>query len=416
MSAPKHPRTVLAALFFTIFLDLLGMGLAIPILAPLMIGPLGILPADMPIGTKTILYGFLVATYPFCQFFGSPVLGALSDRYGRRRIIMFSLLGTLVGYLLTGIGIVAGQVWVIFLSRALDGFTGGNISAAQSAIADVSENHEKARNFGLIGMAVGLGFILGPFMGGKLADPSVVAWFTPATPFWAAALLAACNIASIWRFLPETLVTRSPARISPFTGLRNIAHAFRYTHLRTIFAVSFLFVLGGNFFAQFFQVFLIERFAFTQSDIGDLFAYMGLWIAVTQGFINRPLSRRFRPEQIVSVSACAMAATLPLLLLPERAAFLYLILPLISVSNGLTFPNVAAIVSNLAGKESQGEILGIHQSIQSLAMTLPPVAAGFIATLHPSLPTLAGSALVFLAWMLFVFVFRKKNRALFHEV
>lgn len=416
MTQPKHPATVLWTLFFTIFLDLLGMGLAIPILAPLMISPSGILPADMSLQTRTILYGFLVATYPLFQFFGAPIFGALSDRYGRRPIITIALCGTLLGYLLTGYGIVTGQVWLIFLSRALDGFTGGNISAAQSAIADVSEPQEKARNFGLIGMAFGLGFILGPFMGGKLADPAVVSWFTSSTPFWGAAILAGLNILLVWRFLPETLHTRVHTRLSLFTGFRNIRRAFQFPHLRTILLVSFLLVLGFNFFTQFFQVMLIDRFKFTQSDIGDLYAYMGLWIAITQGLINRPLSRWFKPEQIVSVSALTLAAALPFLLLPERVAFIYLVFPFIAVSNGLTHPNATAIVSNLAGPESQGEILGINQSLQSLAMALPPLIAGFVATLHPGLPTIIGSGLVFLAWMLFVFVFRRRSRALFHEV
>ncbi|MFH1444139.1 MAG: MFS transporter [Candidatus Peregrinibacteria bacterium] len=416
MNQSKRSRAVLPTLFFTIFLDMLGMGLAIPILAPLMISPFGILPAEMSVQTKTILYGFLVATYPLFQFFGAPILGALSDHYGRRKILIFSLIGTVFGYLLTGYGIVTGQVWIVFLSRALDGFTGGNISAAQSAIADISEPNEKARNFGLIGMAFGLGFILGPFMGGKLADPAIVSWFNSATPFWAAAILAGFNILSVWFFLPETLRTKVTTRLSLFTGFRNIRRAFGIAHLRTILLVSFLLVLGFNFFTQFFQVLLIERFSFSQSDIGNLYAYMGLWIAITQGFINRPLSRRFSPEKIVSVSAFTLAAALPFLLLPDRAGFIYLIFPFIAISNGLTHPNAVAIVSNLAGPESQGEILGINQSIQSLGMMLPPMIAGFIASLHPGLPTLVGSGIIFLAWMLFVFVFKRRSTQVFHEI
>lgn len=416
MTQAKHPRTVLSILFFTIFLDMLGMGIAIPILAPLLLSPVGILPPEMSVETKTILYGFLVATYPLLQFFGAPMLGALSDHYGRRRIIMISLMGTLFGYLLTGAGILTGQITVLFLGRAIAGFTGGNISAAQSAIADVSGEREKARNFGLIGMAFGLGFILGPFMGGKLADPAVAVWLTAATPFWAAALLAGLNVLSVWLLLPETLHTRVRTHVSLLTGFRNIRRAFGLPHLRTILLVSFLLVLGFNFFTQFFQVMLIERFAFTQSDIGNLYAYMGLWIAITQGFINRPLSRWFSPERIVSVSAFALACALPLLLLPDRAGFIYLIFPFIAIANGLTHPNTTAIVSNLAGAESQGEVLGINQSLQSLGMSLPPLAAGFAAAVHPDLPTLLGSGFIFLAWMLFVFVFKRRSRAVFHEI
>jgi len=416
MPANRSSRTVLGTLFFTIFLDLVGFGIAIPILAPLFLSSFAIIPFGVPLSIRAIIYGFVVATYPLFQFFGAPILGALSDRYGRRSILILSLVGTLVGYLLTGIGIMQHDLWLLFLSRAIDGFTGGNISIAQSAIADVSDERSKARNFGLIGMAFGLGFILGPFIGGKLADPSVLSWFNSATPFWAAALLAGINILLVRRYLPETLHTKILTPVSLFTGFRNLGRALKFTHLRTIFLVTFLLTLGFNFFTQFFQVFLIERFQFTQGDIGNLFAYMGLWIAITQGLVNRPLSRRFTPEQIVSVSALCLGLALPLLLLPRHAALLYVIFPLIAISNGLTHPNSVAIVSNLADEESQGEILGINQSIQSFAMVLPPLIAGFISTLHVSLPILAGSVLTLIAWWVFVCIFRRKCQAKFHEV
>ena len=128
------------------------------------------------------------------QFFGAPILGAMSDRFGRKKILILSLVGTCIGYLFFGAGIAAASLITLFISRAIDGFTGGNISIALSAIADISDPKEKAKNFGLIGMAFGLGFILGPYIGGKLADPSVVGWFTHSTPFWFAAALTFLNI------------------------------------------------------------------------------------------------------------------------------------------------------------------------------------------------------------------------------
>lgn len=416
MPAPARPRATLSILFFTIFLDLVGLGIAIPVLAPLLISPFGILSPAVPLQTRTILYGCLVAVYPLFQFFGAPMLGALSDRYGRRNVLLLSLLGTLIGYVLTAIGILTRNLPLIFVSRALDGFTGGNIATAQSAIADVSAPQDRARNFGLIGMAFGLGFILGPFIGGKLADPSVVAWFRPHTPFWGAALLSVLNIVLVLRLFPETLHTRVATKVSLLTGFRNIGRALKLAHLRSILLVTFLLTLGFNFFTQFFQVFLIERFGFLQGDIGDLFAYMGLWIAVTQGLINRPLARRFAPEKIVRFSALALGLVLPLLLLAPTAGFLFVILPLIAMANGLTHPNTVAIVSRLAGDESQGEILGINQSVQSLAMILPPLIAGYIASIHPHLPTLAASLFILAAWVVFVCIFRKRPREQFHEV
>jgi DHA1 family tetracycline resistance protein-like MFS transporter len=416
MNSVPRPRAILTVLFFTIFLDLVGFGIAIPVLAPLILGPFGIVPIGVPLEIRTIIYGFLVATFPLFQFFGAPILGALSDRYGRKKILLLSLTGTLIGYLFAGIGIIEHRLWLLFLSRAVDGFTGGNIVTAQSAIADVSDERSKARNFGLIGMAFGLGFILGPYIGGKLSDPTIVPWFSSSTPFWFAAVLSSINILLVRRNLPETLHTRIPSPLSLLTGFKNIARAFHIAHLRTIFIVTFLLTLGFNFFTQFFQVFLINRFTFAQGDIGDTFAYMGFWIAITQGLINRPLSRRFLPEQIVSFSALALGLVLPLLLVPEDAASLFLIHPLVAISNGLTHPNAVAIVSNLADRESQGEVLGINQSIQSFAMIVPPIIASFLATLHPHFPILAASITIIVAWVIFAWAFHGPCQQKFHEV
>ena len=146
----------------------------------------------------------LIASYPLAQFFGAPILGALSDKHGRKKIILISLIGTFFGYLLFAYGIITKNVTLLFASRMLDGFTGGNISTIMSAIADVSTVKDKTKNFGMIGMAFGLGIILGPFIGGNLADPNNVSWFNHSTPFWFAALICLFNIALVVFNFKET--------------------------------------------------------------------------------------------------------------------------------------------------------------------------------------------------------------------
>lgn len=409
---------MLATIFLTVFIDLLGVGIIIPVLAPLFLDPMsGILPVDYQavFFTRQLLLGLLISAYPLAQFFGAPILGAMSDRFGRRRVLLLSLIGTCIGYLFFGSGIALASIVILFISRIVDGFTGGNISIALSAIADISDPKEKAKNFGLIGMAFGLGFILGPYIGGKLADPTLVSWFTHSTPFWFAALLTLVNIFLVMFRFPETLKNRINTPISALTGFRNIAKACRMQNLRTMFIVVFLLTIGFNFFTQFFQVYLIEKFNYTIGDIGNLFAYIGLWIAFAQGFVTRIIGKKFSPQQIMSVSCVVLSAALLVLIIPDKSIALLFILPFVAVSNGLTQPNSTAIISNLSDRKSQGEILGINQSIQSLGMAIPPVIAGMIVTIDKVLPIFLASCFVFLAWIVFLFFFNGKKTEKFQE-
>lgn len=413
-------KTSYFPLFLTVFIDLIGLGIIIPILAPLFLNPFAhILPLTMGESTRTILLGLLIGTYPVAQFFGAPILGALADRHGRKKLLLVSLFGTLLGYVVFAIGIMTQNVWLLFGARALDGFTGGNISIVYSAIADISDAKSKARNFGLVGMAFGVGFVIGPYIGGKLADPNIMSWFSFSTPFWFAAALTAFNLVLVLFRVRETLQQRRAIPVSFLTGFKNIGRAFSMTNLRTLFIVMFLFTFGFNFFTQFFQVYLIQKFHFTQSNIGDLFAYVGLWIAFAQGAVVRPLSHKYNQRQILSVSLLGLGLVLPILLIPNQSFWLFVILPFIALFNGLTQPNVVSLISNSADAGSQGEILGINQSVQSLGQAIPPILAGFIVTIDKVLPiTVAGISTV-CAWLVFVLIFRRKKdpqqTSVFHE-
>jgi len=398
----KNKKFSIGTIFFTVFLDLLGLGIIIPILPALLIDPIGgILPLEYSFSDRTLIFGFLIASYPLAQFFGAPILGSLADQKGRKKILTVSLIGTVVGYAIFILGILTSNLFLLFLGRIVDGFTGGNISIAQSAIADVSTEETKSRNFGLIGMAFGLGFIIGPYIGGKLSDSSIVSWFSYATPFYLTILLAIINVFLVMFNFSETLVTKRAVKVNLLTGFTNIKKAFTYKDLRVMFLVVFLLTVGFNFFTQFFQVFLFEKFKFTQSQVGDFFAYMGIWIAIAQGAVLRPLSKKFKPAKILSYSIVLLAISFPFLLIPHDRVWLYLIVPFIAIFQGLTQPNGTAIISNLVGSEKQGEILGINQSISSLAQAAPPIIAGFVTAINVNLPTWFAAISTLFAWLVF---------------
>jgi DHA1 family tetracycline resistance protein-like MFS transporter len=404
-------------IFLTIFIDLLGLGMVLPVFALLFLDPVqGILPATYSFSNKALILGLLVAAYPFAQFFTAPILGGLSDHYGRKKVLVLSLLGTAVGYAIFAIGVIEHNIPLLFIGRVIDGITGGNICVAYSAIADISTDKDKSKNFGLVGVAFGLGFILGPAIGGHLSNASLVSWFTYATPFVFAGVLAALNTLFIHWFLPETLHTRINTKISLWSGMINLRQAFRLRNLRVILSVVFLLSCGFTVFTQFFQVFLIDRFHFNQVQIGNVFAYLGIWIAISQGLLIRPLAKFLSPRKILVISSFFMALLLPLVLLPDKVSVLLYTLPLLAIFQGLAQPSYTTIISQLADENSQGEMLGINQSIQSVTQVIPPVVAGAAAAVDVQLPIIIGGVAVFVAWLLFVYAFKPVRERKFVEI
>ena len=335
------------------------------------------------------------------QFFGAPILGSFSDRFGRKPILILSIIGGLIGYLLFAVALGLQNIWLLFFARMLPGFMGGNISIVQSAIADVSEGKNRTKNFGLVGAAFGLGFIIGPAIGGILADDSYVSWFSHATPFYFTACLTFINLISIIFFFPETLKTKSKAAVSFFTGIRNIKKSFALENLRKSFLVVLLLSLGFSFFTQFFSVLLIQKFSYSESDIGFLYGWIGIWLVFTQAVIVRKMSDKIPSHKVLNFSILMLSVSLVLILLPNQSWWFYIINPLIALSHGITSPNLTSLISSQAKQDQQGEILGINQSMNSVGQIFPPLIAGYLITVADFLPILTGSICVFLAWIIF---------------
>lgn len=390
---------------------MLGVGIIIPVI-PAVFYEDG---AFFQVGTSekiiSLYYGLLVGAYPFMQLFGAPILGTLSDKYGRKPILNIALIGTMIGYLLFAYAIVSKNLPLLFFSRMLPGFTGGNISIIMSAISDISTDDARTRNFGLVGMAFGIGFILGPTIGGVLADETVLSWFSHHVPFIFTAILTFANIILVQFIFKETLKEKKNERFNMFKGVANIVTSFKYPRLRAIFSVVLLFSIGFTFFTQFFSVYLIEQFGWSEKNIGLLYGWVGIWLAITQGLIVRKLSYNYKPQFLLRVSIPIVAVGVLMLLLPRMPLLFYLINPIIAIGIGITSPNLTTVVSEQAGEDRQGEILGINQSMQSLGNIIPAVAGGYLTGIAIHLPLVASAIFVTIAWITYMILFGRKGTA-----
>jgi DHA1 family tetracycline resistance protein-like MFS transporter len=413
----KLEGKALPVVLFIIFLDILGMGILIPVLPQLMYEIF--VPAGYGEAAALILLGWLTASYPLFQFLTTPVLGQLSDRYGRRPVLLASLAGTALGYLITVIGILTRNIPLIFAGRILDGITGGNISVARAVIADVSLPAHRARNFGLIGAMFGVGLILGPVLGARLATPNAAIlekvfggltsphWFGTATPFWFAAALSLLTVVLVFLCLPETHGNIDRRMKLAWTeSLTHIRKAAARPRLRVLFTAEFLFWGGFTFFMTFFQILLIEKLGFRTKDVGDFFAYIGICVAVSQAVLVPLAVKRYKIHNILRFSLPASGISLFLLLLPTNTAGMLAVGPLLAVFGGMVMATAPALVSLSATHKEQGEVLGIEASLQALAQAVPAIISGYVATMGVDMPVIVGGLCIMAGALVFISLYK----------
>lgn len=419
----KLKSNPLPTVIFTIFLDVLGVGILLPIIPQLLANAHSkyyLLPHGWDFRGGLILLGWLVAIYPLMQFLSTPILGQLSDRFGRKKVLAFSIFGTAVGYILFAIGILTRNLPLLFFSRALDGITGGNLSVAQAVIADVTPPKERTKNFAKIGAAFGIGFVMGPYLGAKLASPNLSFfglfhtphWFNPATPFWFAAALSLINVLLILTRLEETNKHLSSAKMKFTQSIRNIMTAATYPGLRVIFPSIFLYWAGFSFFQTFFQVLLVNKLHFSSSNVGDYFAYVGIWIAITQGLITPLLAKKLHNYQVLRYSLFFTGLGLFGNLWAHNTTQLLLITPLFAIFIGQTIANSTSLVSTSVDKHMQGEVLGINASVQALAQTIPAALSGYIAAIGIGTPIFVGGTVCIVGGLLFWLLYRPNKHLL----
>ncbi|HSW75217.1 MAG TPA: MFS transporter [Candidatus Saccharimonadales bacterium] len=419
VTASKFEGRALPVVMFTVFLDAIGIGVLVPLFPQLFYKVF--LPAGYSIHSGYIALGWLTGMYALMQFISTPILGQLSDRFGRKRVLGLSLLTTALGYALLALGIMAKNIPLLFAARAIAGIGGGNVSVARAIVADVSSAEHRTRNFGLIGAGFGMGFVFGPFFGARFSVPHASflsmhtpSWFTTATPLWITAGIGLINIALLIARLPETNKYRNSTRIVWSKSLSNIRKAATSRSLRTVLTTELAFWGGFTFFTSFLALQLVSRLHYSTVGIGNLFAYIGICIAVAQGALVPVLAKRFKNYQVVRSGMIAMGGSLLLQLLVHNTAELLIVGALIAFCYSVLMTNVSALVSSSAGPEIQGEVLGIEASVQAIGESVPAIIAGYIATIGINTPNLIGALIILFGGLLFT-VFYRSRREVLHQ-
>lgn len=354
-------RRALTVIFFIMLMDIIGLSILGPV-APYIV---------RRYSSDALMVTMLTVIYAGAVFFAAPALGKLSDRVGRRPVLLVSVFGSAVGYFIFGIG---GALWVLFLSRLIDGITGGNLSTAMAYIADISKPEERGKNFALIGMAYGFGFILGPALGGVLGQLSLDA------PLFVAGVVALISVALIYFLLPESLPLErretSALRLRDLNPFAAIGDMARKPGLALLLGIGALFNFSFDGINSTLAVFTVDRFAAQPWQIGTLFVTVGLAMAVMQGSLVRRLMPVYGEKRLGMVSILGNAAGDLLVFVAPFFWLLYPILLLQSMLGSFIFAAMSTLVANRVSAREQGQLAGVSTAIRGLTAALGPLWAG----------------------------------------
>lgn len=353
-------RSPLVIIFITVFIDLVGFGLVIPVL------PLYAETFNHP---RPAVIGLLIASYSLMQFIFAPMLGKLSDRVGRRPVLLISLIGTSIGFLITAL---AGSLWVLFIGRIVDGITGGNIATAQAYIADVTPPEKRSHGMGLIGAAFGLGFIFGPAIGGILSPISIQA------PFYFAAALAAVNALALFFLLPESLASEHRTTVRRRASLIQFFKEPGSRTLKTVLITNFFATVSFAMLTTLYALFTQKRFGYDVKHNGYILAYLGVIGALIQGGLLRRLVKVFGDKSLAVAGTLILGVGMFALPFSDSVLALFLASTSIAIGNSLMIPTLNALASKSVGPRAQGRALGVLQSSSSLGRIIGPSVGGWL--------------------------------------
>ncbi len=402
-SSPK-PLKSLIPLFLIIFIDSFGYFLIIPVLLRLFIkGDFTIIPADTSMATRNLLYGITIMLSPLASLIAAPVVGHLSDKWGRKKTFLLSLSAALLGYILPIIGILTGQVSLLLLGRFIAGASSSSRPVAQAAVTDFSSGNQKAFYLSMIALAMTLAMVLGPLAGGYLSDHHIVSWFNVMTPYWFAALLAFLNILLLLLFFSdESQQLIKQQKEEPISRTRpKLLKILFNKYVAAFLLIFFLLEIAWSQYYQAIFLYLTHKFNESPTTIGLFTAYIGLWMSLGLTFIYRLLIRSFTVEKILALSL--VISTIGFIGLAINGSLLlqWLFVIPTSIFIGTAYPSILTILSNQTAADHQGFVLGAASTTLSLAWLITGLLSGVLINWYLTLPFILAAFCIILTTLLY---------------
>lgn len=401
---PKSGFLRILPLYFVVFIGFVGYSLMITILTPMILDNSGGILDSLPFrADRSIVLGVVLMLYPLGQFLGSPVMGAMSDRFGRRPILLASLSVIAVSYAFFAYSLQISSLPAVMVISFIMGLADADIVTAQSAIADVSTEENRSRLFGYIYLSASSAYVAGPLLGGKLADPSIVPWFSYATPYWAVFVLLLFSLAFTYFVFRETRVFTDGPATGYFEAFTNLHTIFTARKIRIIYLVNFLIYFSIFGFFRSYPMYLVDRYQMGVGRVSDFIAWVAVPIVFANLWLTGYLAGRFDARKITVYSTLLFGILTFVIVLPAHPGALWVTLFLPGIALAVALPACASMLSLRVSAEEQGSVLGNNQALQVAAEALSGFAAGVLAALAIKLPltALAGVA-VFAALLLAV--------------
>ena len=401
---PNNSKLPIFVILTTVVLDSMGIGIIIPVMPALFAEVTG----SEKISDIAIWGGLLASTFALMQFIFGPILGALSDRYGRKPILLLALFVMAAYYLLMGF---AQTLWLLFLGRLIGGITAATHATANAYMADISSPEEKAARFGMLGAGFGLGFVLGPLIGGLLGE------WGPRAPFFAAAMLAAANGVLCYFVLKESLKTKNQRefmwyRANPIGAILDLR---KFEGIYSLLLVFLLFTIGTSIYAAIWPFFTVERFSWSPGMIGISLTIYGVCFAIVQGVLVRPAIKIWGEKKTIIIGFCFEFSAMVTFAFLTDGKILIILIPLASLGV-LAQPAIQAILSKSVGDDRQGAIQGVASSLNAIAMVITPITMTWILAVFsdktakyyfPGMPFLFSALMVLLC----LFIISRRNLA-----